>query len=318
MGTLRIYPIGSPPGLYEQDASLFLSLLEPKQFADLLRPRRPGAHKGQFGHLLVLAGSRGKTGAAAMAGLAALRAGAGLVTVASAESAIPAIAAHAAELMTEALPETDTGAISLRSLEYGKFAAIASGKDVLALGPGLGTHTETVDLIRQLAADLPQPMVLDADALNALAGTDPQFGGLRVLTPHPGEMARLAGISTAEVQANRVETARGFATSRQLILVLKGQRSLIAFPDGRVWVNPTGSPAMAKGGSGDILTGMSAAFLAQFPDQPDLAVAAAVYLHGRCGELAAQRLGDKCVLATELLDYLPAAMEECARLSDGH
>jgi hydroxyethylthiazole kinase-like uncharacterized protein yjeF len=305
VGKLTVEVIGSPPELYDADDSIWLSLVEPALFRHLLAPRPRDSNKGGFGHVLVIAGSHGKTGAAAMSGMAALRSGAGLVTVASAESAIDVIAGHAAELMTVAL---DAG-------NADNLATIAEKKDVVAIGPGLGTHPETVAMVRRAVAEFRQPMVVDADALNALAGSDWSGGGrLRVLTPHPGEMARLTGKKIPEIQADRVEAARGLATARQVCLVLKGERSLIAFPDGRVWINPTGTPAMATGGTGDILTGLIAGFLGQFPKEPDTAIAAAVYLHGLAGQLGAAALTEQCLVATDLLRYLPAAMEECARL----
>lgn len=317
VGELRVGAIGTPPEMFEGDASVWLSLLERAQFRPLLAPRARTAHKGSFGHVLVIGGSRGKTGAAAMAGLSALRAGAGLATVASAASAIPVIAGHAAELMTEPLPETASGALSIAAMDSGRLPAIVEKMDVLAIGPGLGTEPETVELVRRAVTAFPQPMVIDADGLNALGGARWSTGGrLRVLTPHPGEMARLAGATVREIEADRLSAARSFAADRQVCLVLKGYRTLIAFPDGRVWVNPTGTPAMASGGSGDILTGLIAGFLGQFPDQPDEAVAAAVYLHGLAGERGAAALGDKCLMATDLLAYLPGAMEECAHLPD--
>jgi hydroxyethylthiazole kinase-like uncharacterized protein yjeF len=308
VGRLSVVPIGSPPALYEQDDSIFLSLVEPSRFAALLAPRVPWSNKGDFGHVLVLAGSRGKTGAAAMSGMAALRSGAGLVTVASAESALPVIAGHAPELMTEPLPETAAGSV----FDDGRLARIAGKKDVLAVGPGLGTAAETVKLVRRVVGEFPQPMVIDADGLNALAGSEFEGGGrLRVLTPHPGEMARLTGKTVAEVQADRVASARAFAMERKVVLVLKGYRTLIAFPDGRVWINPTGTPALATGGTGDILTGTIAGFLAQFPKDADRAVAAAVYLHGIAGELGAAELGEKSLVATDLLRFYPAAFHAC-------
>jgi ADP-dependent NAD(P)H-hydrate dehydratase / NAD(P)H-hydrate epimerase len=312
MGDLRVGAIGSPDALYED---VWLSLAEPEQFCHLLGPRPKSGHKGTFGHVLVVAGSRGKTGAAAMTGMAALRGGAGLVTVASAESAVPGIAAHAAELMTEPLPETETGAISLAAFDYGRLPQMAERKDVIAIGPGLGTHPDAAALVARALADFPQPMVLDADALATDVAGAP--GRLRVLTPHPGEMARLTGRTTAEVQQDRVGVARTFARERNVVLVLKGQRTLVAFPDGRVSINPTGTPAMGTGGSGDILTGLIAAFLAQFPGQADEAVIAAVYLHGLAGEIGARALGEHCLIATDLLDYLSDALEECATLSHG-
>ena len=301
VGELRVGAIGSPASYYDADDSIWLSVVQPAMFARLLAPRARDGHKGTYGHVLAIAGSHGKTGAAAMCGMAALRAGAGLVTVAGEESAIPVIAGHAAELMTAALDKTDP-------------AAVAANKDVIAMGPGLGTAAETVAMVRRAFADLPQPMVVDADGLNALAGSDWSGGGkLRVLTPHPGEMARLTGKITAEIMADRVAAARRQAMERQATIVLKGERTLIAFADGRVWINPTGTPAMGTGGTGDILTGFIAGLLAQFPREADLAVAAAVYLHGLAGELGAAAVTEKCLVATDLLRYLPAALEECAR-----
>jgi NAD(P)H-hydrate epimerase len=299
VGELVVGPIGSPPELYED---VWLSLLEPEMFEELLDPRPPGGHKATFGHVLVVAGSREKSGAAAMAGLGALRAGAGLVTVASAASAIPVIASHAPELMTASLDELDH---------------LIEGKTVIAMGPGLGRGPDIEALVARTLEQFAHPIVLDADALGWQATENDGLPHIRVLTPHPGEMARLTGKTTAEIQNDRVGTARAFATDRHVTLVLKGQRTVIAFPDGRVWINPTGTPAMGTGGSGDVLTGMIAGFLAQFPSEPDQAVAAAVYLHGLAGEIGARALGEKCLIATDILRYLPDAMEECADVSDG-
>jgi NAD(P)H-hydrate epimerase len=299
VGELVVGHIGSPPELYED---VWLSLLEPEMFEELLAPRPPGGHKGTFGHVLVVAGGPGKTGAAAMTGLGALRAGAGLVTVASDASAIPVIASHAPELMTAPLDELD---------------GLVEGKTVIAMGPGLGRGPDIEALVTRTVRQFAQPMVLDADALGWQATENDGLPHIRILTPHPGEMSRLTGKTTAEIQSDRVGAARAFATGRRVTLVLKGQRTVIAFPDGRVWINPTGTPALGTGGSGDVLTGMIAGFLAQFPSQPDQAVAAAVYLHGLAGEIGARALGEKCLIATDILRYLPDAMEECADVSDG-
>jgi NAD(P)H-hydrate epimerase len=318
VGELRVCAIGSPPELFEKDSSIFMSLVEPAQFRHLLAPRPRASHKGSFGHVLVVAGSHGKTGAAAMAGMAALRAGAGLVTVASTERAIPVIASHAPELMTEPLPETSSGSISVRALDSGRLAEIWRDKTVLAIGPGLTIDPQTVAVVRRSLQEFKQPMVVDADGLNALAGTE--WSGdkrLRVLTPHPGEMSRLVKKSIPLLEEDRVGFVRQLARDRSVHVVLKGYRTLLAFPDGRVWVNPTGTPAMATGGTGDILTGMIAGFLAQFPQDPEQAIAAAVYLHGLSGEIGARELGEKCLIATDLLRYLPAAMEQCAHLPHG-
>ncbi len=310
VGELIVGAIGSPPELY---ADAGLSLVEPAMFRELLAPRDPAGHKGTYGHVLVVAGSRGKTGAAAMAGLSALRAGAGLVTVASAQSAIAEISAHAPELMTEPLPETESGSIALNA----NLEALAQGKSVIAIGPGLGHAPQIAAMVHALSAEFEGPMVLDADALvqqSPAAQTKGRPSQTRILTPHPGEMARLTGKTTAEVQADRIGAARSYAMEHGVTLVLKGQRTLIAFADGRVWINPTGTPAMGTGGSGDILTGLIAGLVAQFRDRAEQAVAAAVYLHGLAGQLGAQALGEKCLIATDLLQYLPDAMEECADL----
>jgi NAD(P)H-hydrate epimerase len=306
VGELHVVAIGSRPEFYRH---IQLELVEPSMFAELLAPRPPSGHKGTFGHVLAIAGSRGKTGAAAMTGIAALRAGAGLVTVASAESAIPEIAAHAPELMTEPLRETESGSIALNA----NLGPIMEGKTVLAMGPGLGRQSQIAALVGSIAASSDLPMVMDADALFPATGN----GRIRILTPHPGEMARLTEKTTAEVQADRIGVARAFATRHGVTLVLKGQRTVIGFADGRVWINPTGTPALGTGGSGDILTGMIAGLLAQFPKQPDQAVAAAVYLHGLAGQIGARELGEKSLIATDILRFLPAAMEECAHVSHG-
>jgi ADP-dependent NAD(P)H-hydrate dehydratase / NAD(P)H-hydrate epimerase len=314
-GKVHVVSIGSPPELYEGDPSILLSVSEAADFAPLFHPRPSDSNKGMYGHVLVIAGGRGKTGAAAMTGIAALRAGAGLVTVASAASAISAIASYAPEIMTEPLAETDAGSIAVRAPDDPALAAITDKKNVIAIGPGMGNHPETVQFIRRFVQESLAPMVVDADALNALAGQRLRFHGPRIFTPHPGEMSRLIGTAVAEIQADRIGHARAFATEHGVYLVLKGNRSVIAFPDGRVWINPTGSPAMATGGTGDVLTGMIAGLIAQFPNQLENALLAAVYLHGRAGELGAEAIGEKSFMATDLFEFLPEAMREIADLS---
>jgi len=236
----------------------------------LSTPRRRDAHKGNFGHVLVVAGSMGKSGAAAMAGVAALRAGAGLVTVACPKSVQVAVAAFAPELMTEPLPETDKGTISLLALTRRK--ELLKDKTTVVIGPGLSQVPETAEFIRDLVSICPAAMVIDADAINAFAG---QAGDLQsseggeyspcVLTPHPGEMSRLMGWSVAEIQAHRVQAARQAAAKTGACVVLKGDKTVTASPQGHVWINPTGNPGMAKGGSGDVLSGIIAGILAQNP-----------------------------------------------------
>jgi hydroxyethylthiazole kinase-like uncharacterized protein yjeF len=308
VGELIVGAIGSPPELM---SGAKIELLEPSMFRELLAPRPPWGHKGTFGHVLIVGGSRGKTGAPSMSGLAALRAGAGLVTVASAESAIPQIAAHAPELMTEALAETPHGSIGINA----DLDRVAAGKTVIAMGPGLGRDPGIKELVAAVADGCERPVVLDADAL--VWGGTAETGRVRVLTPHPGEMARLAGTTIPEVQKDRLGVARAYAAEHRVILVLKGQRTVIAFPDGRAWINPTGTPALGTGGTGDVLTGMIAGLLAQFPDRAGQAVAAAVYLGGLSAEIGVRETGEKSFVATDILKYLPRAMEACADVSHG-
>jgi len=310
IGGLHVVPIGSAPELYENDPEIFVSTIDAAYIAPLFAPRPRGAHKGDFGHVLVVAGSTPKPGAAILAGTAALRAGAGLVTVASTSQAAAIAVGHTPELMTEPLPETEQGTVSLAAFDYQRFEKILAKKTVVAMGPGLGTTDETRAFMRKAVETCGHDtqLVLDADALvadNVRAGA--------VLTPHPGEMARLVHSTIGEVQNHRLEIAGDFARSRGVYLVLKGQRTLLALPDGRVFVNTTGTPAMATGGTGDVLTGMIAGFLAEFRMAPvEQAVAAAVYLHGRSGELAARKLGEQAMLASDLLNSLSAAITSLA------
>jgi len=314
-GRLAVAPIGTPEELLAGDPELWLNLIVPRQFSSLSLKRLPTAHKGDYGHVLLVAGSRGKSGAAVLAGRAALRAGAGLATVATAASAQPMVAAQIPELMTEPLPETEAGTLSRRVVDYGSFSQLVEGKTVVAFGPGLSTHPETSQFVRSEVERLEKPLVLDADALNALVG---QLDSLRkrrsslaVLTPHPGEMARLLGSTSAEVQKQRVEVAQNFARSYGVFVILKGFRTLVATPAGQVYVNPTGNPGMAAAGMGDVLTGMVAGVLAQWPSpQADDALSLAVYLHGRAGDLAAESLGEQALMATDVIEALPRCWME--------
>ncbi len=299
MGELQIEPIGSPCSMYEDDPGITLGWITARSVAAAFAPRARDSNKGKYGHVLIVAGSSGKSGAAAMAGLSALRAGAGLVTVACPESVLDSVAAHSPEVMTEGLSETSS---------YERISELCDKLTVVGMGPGIGTSDSTRQTVLRLMREKTKPFVFDADALNCLAGEEWRGdAGLRVLTPHPGEMSRLTGLSIPEIQNERVATARRFATERNVVLVLKGEGTLIAFPDGRVWVNPTGSPAMSTGGTGDILTGMISGLLAQFQSEPELAIRAAVYLHGLAGEIAARHLTEQAVIATDLLRFLPEA-----------
>ena len=276
------------------------------------RPRDVNSNKGMYGHVLVVAGSYGTSGAPSMASLAALRAGAGLVTAAVPRSIVDAVAGVAPELMMAALEQGREGAILLQNLASGGLERLIEEKriSVAAIGPGLSTRGEASEFAREFVARVKLPMVVDADALNAFDGRAAELNGegrVLVLTPHPGEMARLAGMTVKEVEADRVGLARKFATEHKLTLVLKGWRTLVAHPDGRIAVNTSGNPAMAKGGSGDILTGIVAAMLAQFPDDVARAVEAAVYLHGLAGDFAAQAMDEHTVLATDTVTHLSDA-----------
>jgi hydroxyethylthiazole kinase-like uncharacterized protein yjeF len=290
MGEIQVAPIGSRADLM---AGVTLHLNGPEYFAELFADREKDSNKGRYGHVLVAGGAEGKTGAAEMTGLAALRAGAGLVTVACSKPSLNTL-----ELMTEPLPDT-----------LGGLEAVAKRANVVALGPGLGRDERHVEMTRNAVLNHRSPMVVDADGINALEEFPWNAHGLvRVLTPHPGEMSRLAGIPTTQVQADRLRVAREYSEEHGCALVLKGHRTVIAFPDGRAWVNPTGSPGLATGGTGDILTGLIAGLLAQFPDRVESAVLAGVYLHGSCGELGAARFGEQALLATDLLAFLPEAV----------
>ncbi len=319
-GPTVIAPIGSPPEAIVSQLGLQLST--PLDFAPLLAPRARDANKGSYGHVLVIGGSLGKAGAAAMAGFSALRAGAGLSTVATPKSALATVAGFHPEIMTEPLPETEEGTISLRALESGSGLDTLLQRKTLAIGPGISRNSETAEFVRTIVKRNATSMVVDADGLNAFEGVADKLNGcgrILVITPHPGEMARLTGLTIAEIQANRLEVARNFAREHELIVVLKGHRTLIAgpttaAPDGTVWVNPTGNPGMATGGTGDILTGMVAGLIAQHPQHALAATALAVYLHGLAGDLASESVGESSLVATDLVRFLPQAFAEMRNL----
>ncbi len=317
-GHTIVAAIGSPA---EAVVSLLrLSVTTPQDMSPFLAPRAREANKGSYGHVLVIGGAVGKAGAAAMAGFAALRAGAGLATVATPKSVQPTVAGFHPELMTEPLEETEIGTLSLRGLEYGGIERIIEAKTVLAVGPGISRHPETTQLVRTLLARTKTPMVLDADGLNAFA-EDPEKltgeGRLLVITPHPGEMARLLNCTIAEVQSDRLRVARAFAAKHHCIVVLKGHRTLIVSSEGEAWVNPTGNAGMATGGTGDVLTGMIAGCMAQFRDRTFDATVLAVYLHGLAGDIACNRVGEKSLVATDLIGAMAEAIMTTQRDAAG-
>lgn len=285
------------------------TLTEPAHFLNRLRHEKDDIHKGNRGHLLILAGSVGKTGAATLAALGALRAGAGLVTLGVPETLHPILEVKLTEAMTVPLPETGTGCLSLKAWE--DIQTLFAGKTAVALGPGLSTHPGTVSLVRKIASECPLPMVIDADGLNAIAGSMEvlkQTAGRTILTPHPGEMARLSNLQTSDIQKDRIAAAAGFVDACGCFLVLKGARTLVATPDGNLYVNPTGNPALASGGSGDVLTGLIAGFMARKLSLEEAAVAGP-YVHGLSGDFLSARMGTSGVLAGELLDAVPTIMD---------
>lgn len=320
-----VAPIGSPPEVIVSN----LGLEWAGGALDLVRrPRAAEANKGNFGHVLVVGGSVGRSGAPSMTALGALRSGAGLVTAAVPATVQGLVAAATPELMTWPLAASPSGGISGDGLDEESLAELMEGKTVLAIGPGLGQAAGTAEFVTRLLTATRIPVVIDADALNILAA-QPRLlekvaaGRMVVMTPHPGEMARLAGISVAEVQANRLNVARAFAQSLGVTLVLKGARTLIAHPDGRVAVNTSGNPGMAKGGSGDLLTGVIAGLLAQHPPSANAedaarAVEAAVCLHGLAADLAVAEGDEHTLLATDCLRQFSRAFRFDLRGENGY
>jgi NAD(P)H-hydrate epimerase len=312
-GKLVIASIGTPDWLFGEVGSQ-LNLVEEIQIKDWLNASRRAstAHKSSVGDVLLIAGSRGKTGAAALAAETVLRAGAGLVTVATARSAQALLVTQSKnEVMTEGLDENKAGAITHTALNQA--LQLAAKRTVLAIGPGLSSADESTHrFVREFVEQRGAPIIIDADGLNALAPWLAELKGSDempiVITPHPGEMARLTGKTNAEIVADRINVAREFATQHHVITVLKGSRSLIAAPDGEVYVNPTGNAGMATAGSGDVLTGLLAGLLAQRPQAPLEATLAAVYLHGLAGDIAARELGQRSLIASDLITNLSEAI----------
>ena len=324
-GALAVAEIGSPEAAVASTTGLHWTGAAKKIVE---APRNLNGNKGMFGHVLVIGGSRGKAGAPSMTAMAALRAGAGLVTAAVPSSLTPTVSRFAAELMTLPMIETILGGIAMENFETLKKEFFSDKKTILAMGTGLGRDSETAALVRRVVHETTVPLVLDADGLNAFAGKAELLNGhgrTLVLTPHPGEMARLLGTTIAEVEKNRVETARSFAVEHELTLVLKGWRTLVAHPDGSVGVNTSGNPGMSKGGSGDILTGIVAALIGQFPEQAAEAVEAAVWLHGCAADIAVEVDQDEhTLLATDTLAHLanafrrPVCHDGFTWLQEGH
>lgn len=307
-GSVRVTDIGIPSQFID-DLPGDISLLTASEMRALLPPRPASAHKGTFGHAGIIAGSPGKTGAAALAAKAALRTGVGLVTVAIPSRANPVLESKLLEAMTFPVLDTESGTFGLQALP--QIREFASLRDSIAIGPGLTTHPETTQFVQMFMKDLDRPSVIDADGLNALAGHCEVFKackGQLIVTPHPGEMSRLVGhASPRAVNEHRVSVASDFAKAHGVVVVLKGARTVVAHPGGAVTICPTGNPGMASAGMGDVLTGMLAGFLAQGLVPWD-AARLGVYLHGWAGDLAAATRGQAGLIAGDLIDQLPQAI----------
>jgi len=309
VGKVKVIDIGIPRSLVDEE-KIQTHLLEEEEIRGWLSvPRRLDTHKGDYGHLLVIAGSVGKTGAAAMACEAALRMGAGLVTLAIPKSLNAIMEMKLTEVMTEPLPETPKQTISLRA--FNSLLRLCEKKRAVIIGPGIGTFKETQSLILKLIKTLDIPIILDADGLTALATqpkTLPAANRSLILTPHPGEMARLINSTAKGVQEDRIGVSRKFSQSSHVHLVLKGFRTLIANPKGEVFINPTGNPGMASGGTGDVLTGMIGGLICQgFDILTSLQIS--VYLHGLAGDKVAQEIGEKSLVATDIIKKIPTLLQ---------
>lgn len=313
-GEMIAADIGSPWGLIEEVGKGNVRWSEPREFAKFAVRRKPAGHKGDYGHALIAAGSVGKSGAAVMASWAALRAGAGLVTVATPEPVLAQVAAHRPEVMTEPLRPTETGSIALSNLEHGYFDALLKGKRVLGMGPGLTTHRETQEFVRTVVKQRSVPIVLDADGLNAFAGRAAELKdarGMLAITPHPGEMSRLRGITTAEVQSRRMEIAKKAAADWNCYAILKGHQTITATPAGAVYVNSTGNPGMGTGGTGDVLTGILSGLTAQYgAENWEETLAFGVWLHGFAGDLVYADYDEAPLMAGDLILAIPRAYQK--------
>ncbi len=311
IGELMIADISIPRPFFDSPAQK-LEMVEKRDLLLSFQKRKKDSHKGTYGHLFIIAGSFGKTGAALMAAKAALKTGAGLVTVGTPRSCLPMVARGMAELMTEPLAETDEGTISAEALPQAR--TLVKGKDALLIGPGISTNDSTAEFLARLGPGLRLPVVIDADGLNILSKRPALLKKLprpAILTPHPGEFARLVDLPLREVIKRKLQLAPEFARKHGVYLVLKGYRTLTSAPDGRTFINPTGNPGMATGGTGDVLSGMIASFLMQ-EKEPLRAALAAVYIHGLSGDLAAGKIGERALVAGDLIRFLPRALKTLA------
>ncbi len=307
-GKLLVADIGIPYQLLEENATAFL--VDQEFVRSHLPPRQPEGHKGTFGTVLLICGSRGFSGAAVLSANAAVRAGAGLVRIAYPRSLTNVIESNAIEPVKHPLPETDAGTLSDNALE--PLLELAESADSIAIGPGISTHPKTQNLLLKLLPSLKKPTIIDADGLNNLAGcldTLAQVKAPLILTPHPGELSRLIGKSPGEINSDRLGIAKNFAHTHHCILVLKGASTVVASPDGKSWINSTGNSGLASGGTGDVLTGLIAGFIAQGVTPLDAAIIG-VYLHGYTADLAVLELTEYALTAQDLLNYLPKAIRK--------
>ncbi|MEW5806713.1 MAG: NAD(P)H-hydrate dehydratase [Acidobacteriota bacterium] len=309
VGQLEVADISIPEEAIRKE-KVWLNLIEEDFVKSLIPTRKRDSHKGDFGHILAVCGSRGKSGAAALLAKSALKTGAGLVTIATAATAQKILAPQSSEMMTEPLPETESGSLSKKALQTLK--ELCKGKDLLAIGPGLTTNLETSSIVRTILKETKTPALVDADGINAFEGfSNDLFGKHRdlIITPHPGEMGRIIGQPSRFVQGNRIEVCRNFAITHHCYVVLKGYKTLISDPGGNIFVNPTGNPGLGTAGAGDVLTGMIAGFLVQSIGILN-ALILAVYLHGMAADLAAADLGEIPLMAGDVIDYIPDALME--------
>lgn len=308
-GAVRVADIGLPPALL-QDNSIQQNIIDAALVSPSLPVRRPDAHKGSNGRVLLVAGAPGYTGAAALAAQGALRAGAGLVTLAVAAGLYPIMAAKLTEVITRPVPEEKGGILGRAAVPA--ILEMAAHQEVLAIGPGLGREDDTRAAVRDIIAEAPCPLVIDADGLNALVGHTAVLSQARavpVLTPHPGEMALLLNLTAARVNADRLGVARQAAAAWGAIVVLKGAGTVVAYPDGEAFINTSGGPALATAGTGDVLTGLIAALIAQGLSSHAAAVAG-VYIHGLAGDIAARPAGGIGVCAGDVAQAVPQAIKE--------
>jgi len=308
-GELEVVDIGIPEFITEK-FSPKLNLLEGKDIKCLFPERDSESHKGNFGHVFILAGSPGKTGAAALAANAAMRCGTGLVTLGIPQSLNSSVEPQVIEAMTCPLSDNDTGLLTKSA--YEKIIEIAKDKDAIAIGPGIGTDKKTKELIEKLIKTINIPIILDADSLNLIAQNPSILKNKKsdiILTPHPGEMARLAATTVKEIQDNRLESAIDFSEKYDITLVLKGANTIISLADNNTFICPTGNPGMASGGMGDVLTGMIAGFMAQGFSSKDSSIAG-VFLHGLCGDMLAESEGAFGFLASDMVKTIPRAIHQ--------